>query len=567
MGQIFISAGGSSEASKPNTWEAMPGVSEATEMIRIRDLLVSELRSRAYDILAVPDDLDAEQTWEWINARCQIEDVAIEICVGNASDTGIRGATAYYIALNETRKSHAESLLLALLRRVPQLPSHGAQPDVKAAKEVRGFCRQVSCPALVIEVASLSNPQDFSLLQNRIRDFALGIADGLVVWIRTITQDYQAESVDTAMVFPSIRIRVNLDEQEETGILVNSNAYIPIELAKRVGAYPKSESSIPQATQNDTVYLQAIDLESPTVSLGWEAAARTLTLDIQPSTPHSVSVHYQPQRSQCFTEPAINLDLMLIPGGTFTMGSPKNELGRYNDEEPQHEVTVSTFLMGRYPITQAQWRAVATMREQNQELDPAPSKFKGDDRPVEQVSWHDAVEFCARLSEHTGHTYRLPTEAEWEYACRANTDTPFHFGESITTDLANYQGEDDENDPEKYPGNYGNGPKGVYRRKTTPVNHFHPLANTFGLCDMHGNVWEWCQDHWHENYEEAPNDGSAWVTEDADARRVIRGGSWYDFPRLCRSACRDNLNPGGRDYNFGFRVVCEARGLDASRSS
>ena len=271
-------------------------------------------------------------------------------------------------------------------------------------------------------------------------------------------------------------------------------------------------------------------------------------------------IQRQPKRKQGFTEPLIKLDLMLIPGGTFTMGSPEDELGRYSDEGPQHDVTVPTFLMGRYAITQAQWRTIATRTNLKVKitLDPDPSEFKGDDRPVEKVSWHDAVEFCQRLSRLTSHTYRLPTEAEWEYACRAGTDTPFHFGESITTDLANYRGKDREDDPEKYPGNYGNGPKGFYRKETTTVNHFHPLANTFGLCDLHGNVWEWCLDHWHDNYEGAPIDGSAWLTEDEESGRVIRGGSWLNNPRNCRSAYRLNSDPGDRNDTVGFRVVCAA---------
>jgi formylglycine-generating enzyme required for sulfatase activity len=273
--------------------------------------------------------------------------------------------------------------------------------------------------------------------------------------------------------------------------------------------------------------------------------------------PAQLTIVRQPHRAQCFTEPAIQLDLMLIPGGTFTMGSPPD------DEGPQHEVTVSTVLMGRYPVTQAQWRAIATRTDLkvNTDLDPDPANFKGDTRPVEQVSWHDAVEFCDRLSRLTSHTYRLPTEAEWEYACRAGTTTPFHFGTTITTDLANYRGEDGDSDSEKYPGNYGNGPKGDYRKATTAVNHFHPLANAWGLCDLHGNAWEWCQDHWHSNYDNAPTDGSAWLTDDQDASRVIRGGSWDSVPRNCRSACRFLNNPGLRFDRIGFRLVCEARGL------
>lgn len=271
-----------------------------------------------------------------------------------------------------------------------------------------------------------------------------------------------------------------------------------------------------------------------------------------------LSVQRQRRTSRCFTEPEINLDLMLIPGGTFLMGSPSDELDRYNDESPQHEVTVPTFLMGRYPVTQAQWRYVAAQPRINRNLNLDPSHFKGTTLPVEQVFWEDAVEFCDRISQLTRRTYRLPTEAEWEYACRAGTTTPFHFGETITTDLANYRGTD--NKDLNWSGSYGNGPKGIYREKTTPVEQFQ-VANAFGLCDMHGNVWEWCLDHWHDNYEGAPTDGSAWITGGDRDRRVVRGGSWVDNPRYCRSACRGNYNLDNRDFTLGFRVVCEARGL------
>ena len=292
-------------------------------------------------------------------------------------------------------------------------------------------------------------------------------------------------------------------------------------------------------------------------------AAHTATQIAEQSSPEQMTIDRQPRRAHCFTEPIIQLDLMLIPEGTFVMGSPPEELGRYDDESPQHEVSVPTFLMGRYPVTQAQWRAIATRKDLKVQADlkPDPASFKGDDHPVEQVSWHDAVEFCERLSRLANHTYRLPTEAEWEYACRAGTKTPFHFGETITTDLANYKGEVNQAEPEKYPGHYGNGPEGQYRKATTAVNHFHPLANAWGLCDLHGNVWEWCQDHWHDNYDQVPTDGSAWQTEKEGGGRVLRGGSWDYNPGNCRSACRLNDDPDDRYNSFGFRVVCEARGL------
>jgi formylglycine-generating enzyme required for sulfatase activity len=249
------------------------------------------------------------------------------------------------------------------------------------------------------------------------------------------------------------------------------------------------------------------------------------------------------------------LRMMQIPGGTFMMGSPKDELDNYEDESPQHEVSVKTFFMGKYPVTQSQWRFVAGLEPVNRALEPDPSHFKGDNRPVEQVSWEDAVEFCDRLSCHSNKQFSLPSEAQWEYACRAGTTTPFHFGNTITTDLANYRGTDSKE--RSWSGSYGDGPKGEYRKETTPVDYFD-VANAFGLCDMHGNVWEWCVNHWHNNYEGAPTDGSAWLTDDQVVRRVLRGGSWYYIPRYCRSATRLNLTPGNRSTRFGFRVSCAA---------
>jgi formylglycine-generating enzyme required for sulfatase activity len=249
----------------------------------------------------------------------------------------------------------------------------------------------------------------------------------------------------------------------------------------------------------------------------------------------------------------LGIEMMLIPSGMFLMGSSEDELDRYDNEVPQHEVTVSSFFMSKYPITQEQWRVVTGLPQINRELDPDPSRFKGDRHPVEHVSWYDAVEYCDRLSQLTGRTYRLPTEAEWEYACRAGTTTPFHFGETITTDLANYRGTDDRE--RNWSGSYGRGPKGEYRETTTPVDQFK-IANAFGLCEMHGNVWEWCLDHWHSNYEGAPTDGSARLEGESDLR-VLRGGSWGSDPRNCRSASRHYNFPDYRDGDIGFRVVCE----------
>ena len=277
----------------------------------------------------------------------------------------------------------------------------------------------------------------------------------------------------------------------------------------------------------------------------------------------------------------VSLDMILIPAGSFIMGAREGELESRDSERPTHLVTISTpFFMGRYPITQAQWRAVAQLPQEGKKLKLNPSRFKGDKLPVEQVSWYDAVEFCARLTRLTGKNYRLPSEAEWEYACRGKTEIPakkqssggyyppFHFGETLSTDLANYNGTS-----EKY-GAYGKGEKGEYREKTTEVDYFDS-ANEFGLSDMHGNVWEWCADPWHNNYDKAPDDGSVWDENNNDNLYqnylenidtllnlprsdyvVLRGGSWINYPDNCRSASRTFIARDLFSDGYGFRVVC-----------
>ena len=247
----------------------------------------------------------------------------------------------------------------------------------------------------------------------------------------------------------------------------------------------------------------------------------------------------------------VTIEMVKICGGNFIMGSPHTEVERSNYEEPQHPVTINSFFMGKYQVTQEQWEAV---------MGNNPSYFKGAKRPVEQISWDDAVKFCQLLSQKTGKNYRLPSEAEWEYACRAGTTTPFYFGETITPDLVNYNG--------NYA--YGDAPKGIWRKETTNVGSFPP--NAFGLYDMHGNVWEWCTDPWHDNYKGAPSDGRVWDETHNDRRyedynllvnikndlrpRVLRGGSWLCNPDGCRAAFRDlSLAPDVRYVNLGFRIA------------
>jgi formylglycine-generating enzyme required for sulfatase activity len=245
---------------------------------------------------------------------------------------------------------------------------------------------------------------------------------------------------------------------------------------------------------------------------------------------------HQLGQNQSFQENLGNdcwIKMVEIPSGKFRMGSPETEPDRYDNESPQHEVTISSFFMAEFPVTQVQWREVASLRPVKRWLNPDPSDFKGDLLPVEQVSWHDAIEFCARLRRLTSKKYRLPSEAEWEYACRAGTTTPYYFGENLNQNLANYGGN---------------------VRKTTPLGRYS--ANAFGLQDMHGNVWEWCEDCWHDNYQNAPTDGSSWNENYSQSSlRMLRGGSWDYHRRDCRSAIRYGENADNGDFDYGFRLA------------
>lgn len=244
----------------------------------------------------------------------------------------------------------------------------------------------------------------------------------------------------------------------------------------------------------------------------------------------------------------VRLEMVELPGGTFMMGSPGNLASPYTDEGPQHQVMVKPFQIGKFEVTQAQWRAVAGLPKVTLDLNAEPSHFKGNDLPVEQVSWNETVEFCERLSRKTGKQYRLPSEAEWEYAARAGTTTPFAFGKTITPEFVNYNG--------NYP--YASVSKGEYRAKTVAVGSLG-IANAFGLFDMHGNASEWCQDVWHDNYNGALTDGLAWLSGGDSNHRVRRGGSWEYGGEACRSAIRSKGAPGDRNSSTGFRVVLAAR--------
>lgn len=237
----------------------------------------------------------------------------------------------------------------------------------------------------------------------------------------------------------------------------------------------------------------------------------------------------------------VRLEMIEIPSGNYCMGSTNGD----KNEVPVHRVTIgNSFFMGRYEVTVGEWLAVMgklpeTLLQMTHWGDLHASKRQ----PIVTASWNEAQEFIGRLNaRNDGYKYRLPTEAEWEYACRAGTTTAFAFGNSLTSDQANFDG--------KYP--YGRASKGIHRSNTIPVGSFQP--NNFGLYDMHGNPWEWCQDTYHQNYNGAPRDGSAWETG-GSKDRVLRGGGWNNKATSLRSAVRYPYPADGQYALVGFRIV------------
>jgi formylglycine-generating enzyme required for sulfatase activity len=227
-------------------------------------------------------------------------------------------------------------------------------------------------------------------------------------------------------------------------------------------------------------------------------------------------------------------EMVVIPAGSFQMGSPTSETLREGDEGPQHRVTIpKPFSVGKYEVTQAEYHAVTGSN---------PSNFKGDQNPVEKVSWEDAQKFLRMLNAQTSKKYRLLSEAEWEYAARAGTTTPFNTGNTITSEQASFD----------WKSTYNGSSRGGYNSRTTVVGLF--LPNAFGLYDMHGNVWEWVKDCWHKNYDGAPTNGGAWINGDC-SRRILRGGSWNYEPKEMRSARRFGETTSIRDLSNGLRIA------------
>ncbi len=277
MGRIFISAGhGGRENGAYDPGSIVAGTTEAREMILTRDLILTEVRSRQLEVLSVPDDLSATNSIDWIRARARPMDVALEIHTEAFPNPSVRGSSVYYIANNDQRKQHAELLLLSLLRRVPQLPNRGAKPDTAMGIGSLAFCRLLTCPSLYLEIGFLSNPDDRFIIQNRRRDVATGIAEGLVAW--SLAVDPAPTERSATITYPTCNISINGQIYGEQGIIVNGNSYIPIDLADRLGVDVSTAPNVVRITYRNIVYIKAIDLRPYNISIAWNSATRTVSL-------------------------------------------------------------------------------------------------------------------------------------------------------------------------------------------------------------------------------------------------------------------------------------------------
>ena len=284
MSQIFISAGhGGLESGVRDVGAKVAGTTEAAEMIALRDAVLPELRSRGYEVLSVPDDLSSRQSIDWINARAKSGSVALEIHAEGFGNQATRGATVYYIANNQQRRDQAELVLLSLIKQVPTLPSRGVRPDTSAGTGRLNFVRQTYPPALLIELAYLTNANDFALLTQRRRNFALGLADGLAAWSDVVsgnrpTPPKPAPGVPADPDYPRINIEINGGPYQEKGLIISGNAYMPIDLADQLGVVFAAGDAISRIRYRGIVYIKAVDLKPFKVSVGWDAATRTLQL-------------------------------------------------------------------------------------------------------------------------------------------------------------------------------------------------------------------------------------------------------------------------------------------------
>lgn len=265
--------------------------------------------------------------------------------------------------------------------------------------------------------------------------------------------------------------------------------------------------------------------------------------------PKKVDKNKKVVHAALFKPHPVNIEMVKLEGGTFVMGCQSGrDLGCFDDELPPHNVSIKPFEIGRTEVTRSQWQALMGGESQALHDDKKREKIRacGPNCPVESVTWEDVQTFIQKLNQKTGLKYRLPTEAEWEYAYRSNTKTTFYTGNCILPDQADYDTRDDDF-------NGCHSVNGIYEETTVPVAT-HP-ANPWGLFDMAGSLWEWTQDTWHDDYQGAPTDGSAWEGGEHFIERVLRGGSWASAPRDLRASVRMRYTAASRSIVAGFRLA------------
>jgi formylglycine-generating enzyme required for sulfatase activity len=325
-----------------------------------------------------------------------------------------------------------------------------------------------------------------------------------------------------------------LKDRYQTAAEVQAALTNPILVAASVNSAKKainSTSSVPPRATNTALKSTQLKNYPPIEIASFESVTVRRDGRIDAYAEHQIRYFREPLGGNFWKKQY--LEMAGIPGGNFVMGGSTAEHKLAANELPQHRVEIEPFWLGRYPITQAQYQLL---------MGENPAYFRKDGHPIETINYYQAIEFCKVLSQKTGRAYRLPSEAEWEYACRAGTTTPFHYGATMMADLGNCDGRE----------SYNRAPESEYRQETTPVGNFP--SNAFGLYDMHGNVWEWCSDHWHENYQCALSDGRPRL-EGAANYRPLRGGAWSSPPRACRSASRCSMSAFYADRSTGFRVA------------
>ncbi len=373
------------------------------------------------------------------------------------------------------------------------------------------------------------------------------VADKLDADYKKLQQKYNEYSDKSRKEMQALTEQHIKDEIEKDllRIGINLQQYL-LKLMVDIDEYPKQESlaAFKQAISQTNPVLANLNqntIDVPKRYFDRNAKRSKIYQQLNVSYHLFQSTYFDPDKSKPFSKEEFNklyfedlgkqmcMAMLCIPAGEFLMGSSKDEVGRNDNEGPVHGEIVKDFFIGQFPVTQEQWENVMGFN---------PSEFINAKHPVERVTWHEAVDFCETLSKKTGRIYRLPTEVEWEYACRAGTSTPFSFGKYGSTDLLHFCGSNCNHSCE--------------------VGTFPP--NIFGLHDMHGNVWEWCSDVWIANYVKRLSPSEIESSESFLSwnfgKRVIRGGSWKNKARLCRSAVRRGIRAFHSSSDIGFRVVC-----------